>query len=197
MPSPAKVTSIEAVREFRSVLLTFEQEATSSLESMQMLLHRVIAWIEQECPAYWDSQVKRAFDKVTETRTRLTTCQMRTVAGRHPTCIEEKQDYERARRRLQHCQEMVQRVKRSGVKLRHEIDEFRGRTAGLARSIETDLPAMAALIGRMASALEAYAERPSDVADAALSSPPPPAAVVAGESASASRTHPSKPSSSG
>ncbi len=158
MSSPARVTSIEAVREFKAALLTFEQEATASLESIQLLLHRVVGWVEHDCPAYWDSQVKRAFDKVAETRTQLATCQMRTVAGRHPACIEEKQAYDKAQRRLEYCQGMVLQVKHWNVKIRHEADEYRGRTAGLTRCVANDLPSMAALIERTATALEAYAE---------------------------------------
>jgi hypothetical protein len=98
------------------------------------------------------------FERLSQARTQLTTCQMRTVAGRRPACIEEKQAYERAKQRLQRCQEMVGCVKQWSVKLTHESDEFRGRMAALARCVENDLPRMIALIERTSAALERYAD---------------------------------------
>jgi hypothetical protein len=44
------------------------------------------------------------------------------------------------------------------IKVRHEADEFRGRMSQLERLIETDLPKMIALLERMLTALESYAE---------------------------------------
>src|SRR5690606_11622448 len=119
----AKVTDIAAVRAFKAALIEFQEEAASALEMMQMQLHRTLDWVEQERPAYWTKQIQIGFDKVAQTRTELNACQMRTVAGRRPSCIEEKQAYEQAKRRLQHCQEMVGRVKKWSIKLTHESDE--------------------------------------------------------------------------
>ncbi len=102
-------------------------------------------------------QLKRAFDKVAETRTALTTCQMRTVAGRRPSCIEEKQAHDAAKRRLEFCQEQIERVKRWGVKLRHDADELRGRLAGCQRLAESDITKSMALLANIVESLERYA----------------------------------------
>ncbi|MCA9075013.1 MAG: hypothetical protein KDA93_08275 [Planctomycetaceae bacterium] len=156
--SNARVTDITAVRAFKVALVEFEEEASSTLEMMQMQLHRLVEWVEHEQPAYWTKQIQIGFEKVSQARTALSTCQMRTVAGRRPACIEEKQALAKAKQRLQYCQEMIPRVKRWSVKLTEESDEFRGRTAAFARVVETDLPRMIALIERTAAALERYAE---------------------------------------
>jgi hypothetical protein len=154
----ADVTSIPAIREFKVALLKFQDEGRSSLELLQIEIQRVLQWIEQDRPAYWTAQTRRAFDLVAQTRTALTTCQMRTVAGRRPSCIEEKQAHAAAKRRLQHCQEQVRRVKQWGVKLHQERDDFRGRMSGLARVLEQNVPQMAALLERISTTLEDYAE---------------------------------------
>lgn len=154
----ADVTSIPAIREFKVALLKFQDEGRSSLELLQIQLQRVLQWIEQDRPAYWTAQTRRAFDAVAQTRTALTTCQMRKVAGRRPSCIEEKQAYAAAKRRLQHCQDQVRRVKQWSVKLHQERDDFRGRMSGLARVLEQNVPQMAALLERISTTLEDYAE---------------------------------------
>ncbi len=160
--SEASVLSIPALRDLRAALLKFQHEAQSSLELMRLEMQRVIAWIEQDRPAYWQNQVRRAFDQVAATRTALSTCQMRTVAGRRPSCIEEKQAYEKAKRRLQHCEEQVRRVQQWATRLNRESDEFRARLAASQRLVESGIPQMTALLERSLTALEAYAEIPAE-----------------------------------
>ena len=179
--STANVNSIVAVREFKSALIQFAEEASSALDMMTGQIHRAVDWVEQERPSYWQQQIKLAFDEVAETRTRLNTCQMRTVAGHRPSCIEEKQDYEQAKRRLAYCQQMVPLVRRWTVKLRHEADEYRGRMGTLARIVEVELPRMIALVERTAQALEQYADVAAEPTIEPVRSAPPPAEATARE----------------
>lgn len=157
MSGNAKVTSIEAVKEFAPALAVLQEELKGVLSSVQIEMQRAIEWIEQDRPRYWQVQLKRAFDKVAESRTALTTCQMRTVAGRRPSCIEEKQALDAAKRRLEFCQEQIERVKRWGVKIRHEADELRGRLAGCQRLAESDITKSMALLANIVESLERYA----------------------------------------
>ena len=154
----ADVASIPAIREFRVALIKFQEDSRSSLELLQIEIQRVLQWIEHDRPAYWTNQTRRAFDLVAQTRTALNTCQMRTVAGRRPSCIEEKQAYAAAKRRLQHCQEQIRRVKQWGVKLHQERDDFRGRMSAFSRVLDQNVPQMSALLERISTTLEDYAE---------------------------------------
>ena len=157
MSGKVQVTSIEALQEFAPALAMMQEELKGVLSAIQIEMQRAIGWIESDRPRYWQSQLKRAFDKVAETRTALTTCQMRTVAGRHPSCIEEKVAHAAAKRRLEFCQEQIELVKRWGVKLHHEADELRGRTAGIQRLAESDLTKSMALLANVVESLERYA----------------------------------------
>jgi hypothetical protein len=154
----ANVRSIPAVREFRAAVQVFLEEANGSLEMIQMELQRAFDWIEHEQPSYWQAQIRRAFDLVAQTRVQLNTCEMRTVAGRKPSCIEEKQAYAAAKRRLQHCQEQVERVKKWNIRIHHDSNEFRGRIASLRRALDRDVPKLLALLERTVRILEEYAE---------------------------------------
>lgn len=156
------VTSIEALESLKSTLRKFDDEAISSLQAISLTLQKAIDWVELDRPAYWKTQTKVAFDRVAAARTELSTCQMRTVAGRHPSCIEEKVALDKAKRRLQFCQEQVERVKKWAVKVRHESDEFRGRLAALQKCLDSEVPAMADMLGRSITALTAYVEGNTD-----------------------------------
>jgi hypothetical protein len=156
----AKVLSIPALRELKAAVLTFQQEAQSGLEVAQIELHKLVAWIEQDRPAYWQGQTRRAFDQVAATRAALASCQMRTVAGHRPSCIEEKKAHAKAKLRLELCHEKLKRVQHWSVKLQREIDEFRARIAAARRLVEQGLPKTVAILERSIDALEAYAEVP-------------------------------------
>lgn len=158
MSGSVKVTSIEALESLRVALKKFDDESISAVRAIMLTLQKAIDWVEIDRPAYWKTQTKLAFDRVSAARTALTTCQMRSVAGRHPSCIEEKVALDKAKRRLQFCQEQIERVKKWGVKVRHEVDEFRGRLAGLQKCLDGEVPEMTELLRRTIAALTAYVE---------------------------------------
>ncbi len=154
----ANVRDIQALRDFRAKLIGFAGEVAAVLQSMQSDGLKTREWIEQDCPLYWNRQMQRAFDLVASTRASYQACQMRTVGGQRSSCIEEKVAYDRARRRLEHCQQQLQTVKRWSMKLQHDSDEFQGRMNGLRRLLETDIPKALAFLERSTALLESYAE---------------------------------------
>lgn len=158
MSGPANIRAIPEVRRFRAAVQRFREDANSGLEAIGMELQRVGQWIDHDRPLYWQQQLRKAFDLVAATRISLQSCLMRGVGDRKPSCIEEKQAHEAAKRRLQHCHDQVERVKRWGVKIQHELDELRGRLSGLRRVIDADAPALCDLLLKIAEVLESYAD---------------------------------------
>jgi hypothetical protein len=164
MADNAQVRSIPTLRDFKASLTVFRDDSSSAIDMMLMELHRAMEWIEHDRPAYWQNETRKAFELVAATRTALNTCLMRTVAGHRSSCIEEKQAHAAAKRRLQHCQEQIDRIRRWAIKIRHEVDEFRSRLSVLRRRLDGDLPNSILLLDRMAASLEAYAGLGADVA---------------------------------
>jgi hypothetical protein len=156
--SNVKVTSIDSLDALRIALKKFDDEAITAVRAMLLTLQKAIDWVEIDRPAYWKTQLKLAFDRVSAARTALSTCQMRSLAGRHPACIEEKVALEKAKHRLQFCQEQIPNMKKWAVKVRHEADEFRGRLAALQKCLDGDVPKMAELLSRSIAALTAYVD---------------------------------------
>jgi hypothetical protein len=154
----ANVLSIPALRDLKVAVIKFQQEAQGGLEVAQMELHKLVEWIEHDRPAYWQAQTRRAFDQVAATRAALASCQMRTVGGHRPSCIEEKKAHAKAKLRLEHCHEQLKRVQQWSVKLQREVDEFRARMGAARRLVENGLPVTLAMLDRSIEALESYAE---------------------------------------
>lgn len=157
MPS-AHVQSISVLRDFRAAARVFLEEAEGSLQMIHAELQRAFEWIEHDRPAYWQSQLRRGFDQVSQARAALETCLLRTVADHRPSCIEEKQALAAAKRRLDHCREQIERVKAWNIRLHHDANEFRGRMSALRRVLDQDVPRLIALLERTLTILEEYAE---------------------------------------
>ncbi len=157
--SRANVKSIEAIRDFRVALIKFAEKVSDAVESMKDQVFHAVSWVELEQPRHWHQQELTAYDRVAEARIQLEVSKMRKeTADFRPSLIEEKQALNAAKRRLEYCRQKVQLVKTAAYKVRHEADEFQGRLSQVDRLLETDLPNMIAMLERMVSSLEAYAE---------------------------------------
>jgi hypothetical protein len=152
----ARVTSLEALVEFRAALATFLERARSAVGSLRQETHRTLLWLEQEQPRYWAEEVRRAFDRVAAARGAYDACRLRTVAGHRSACIEEQQALRKAQRRVEYCQSQVDVVRRWSQTARDQGDEFFGKIGPLERMLEHEVPLMIALMERMIDSIEAY-----------------------------------------
>ena len=154
----ANVHSVDAIKDVRAALIRFQERATTAMGDLRQKIDRTVAWLELDRPNYWREQERQAFDLLASTRVAFDTCRLRTVAGRRPDCIEEKNALERAKRRMEYVREKQQVVTKWMVQSGKEASEFRSRTSSFLRSLETDVPLMIAQLGRMIDAIEGYSE---------------------------------------
>lgn len=183
-PGPANVQSLDALRDVRLALILFQERAVSAMGGLRTKIDRTRAWLEQDRPLYWKDQERRAYDDVASCRVAYDTCRLRTVGGRHPECIEEKVALQRAKGRLEFCQQKVDIVRRVNIEVGQQADDYRGRTGPLQRLLDEDIPNVLAMMSRMIDAIEAYAAvgvLPDDAASVALSSSTSEPTTEAGE----------------
>jgi hypothetical protein len=158
MNQSANVTSIDAVRAFRTALVKFEENARDAVISLELEIRRAVHWIEVDRRRYWPEQVKQASEELIEARNALERCQLKYGSEEAPSCYEQKKDYERAKRRLRYCEDQVRKVKQWAQIIRQELTQFDGQKAQMTVCIDTDLPRAIAAIGNMLNALERYAQ---------------------------------------
>ena len=161
----ANVTSIDALRNFRAALLTFDDEVDGALTTLELESRRVSEWIENERPQYWAREEHRAANVLAESRINLQRCLL-TKGEQGQSCVDEKKDFERAKRRQQTIEDKVKAVRRWKPIVRKEVEEFLVQIARLRHFLETDFPQGVAALERMATALEDYTRRTAPAAEA-------------------------------
>jgi hypothetical protein len=152
----ARVTSLEALVDFRTALVTFRERGLSAVGSLGVESRRTLIWLEQEQPRYWAEEVRRGYDRVAAARQAYNACRLRTVAGHRSACLEEQQELRKAQRRLEYCQEQVNVVRQWSQRAREQADEFFGKVNPLERSLDHEVPLLIAALERMILSIEAY-----------------------------------------
>jgi hypothetical protein len=188
MSPRANVRSLDAIRQFRPAVRQFEDDVMSALGGLRTELNRTIQWLDHDCPAHWQQQIRNGFDHVAEARTQLSRKSMMTVAGHRSDCIDEKKALARAKQQLEFAQQKLQLCRQWSIKAHRAADEYTARIGRAEQALTVGIPRMMALLERMVLALESYAsvERPSrtdDFASSATATLPETSAAVATEPA--------------
>ena len=157
MSPAAKVTSIDAVQAFAAALERFHEEASNALEELGLQVRRAKEWVQDDRRQYWDQQVRRGWQKVTEARIQLEQAKtFRRIADYRPSCIDEKKALEGAKRRLRLAEEKVEAVRHWSRVVEHAVGEYRGEIGPLTAWLEVDAPQALATLKRLTEALDTY-----------------------------------------
>jgi len=153
----ARITSIDAVDQLTAAMRRFLEEATSALEELDLEVQKALEWIFHERKDYWNEQLRRGSDRVSESKVLLQQSQtFRRIGDYRPSCREEKKALETAVRRLRLAEHKVERVRHWARVVDHAVNEYKGGVHHLARFLEADMPQALATLGRISSALETY-----------------------------------------
>lgn len=158
MADSAEVHSLEILRELRVALVLFGEDASLALQDVDFEIRRTLEWLGNEQRLYWQSEIRRGQQKLTQARAELHRKKLSKFSDRQPDTTQEEKAVKRAERRLETAQQKLERVKRWIPELQHAITEYRGRTQGLSDASELLIPRQVARLDRMILALEEYAQ---------------------------------------
>ena len=172
MGRAARVTSVDAVDTLKAALQRFGDDASAALSDLELELRRGLEWIQHDRKIYWDQEVRHGWDRVAQARQELERHRMlHKVADHEPGCREEKKALAQAKHRLHVAQEKVEAVRRWSRAVEKEVHEYRGSVNQLAHWLQSDLPRAAAVLHRMAGALDTYVRLHSTAERLASESP--------------------------
>ena len=152
----AGVHSIGALEDFKASLATFETEGKESLSVIGMEVRRGLDWFTHDLLKYWQTEVRKREDAVTNAKAELERCRMQAFGDRTPDCTDQKVALKKAQARLEEAQQKVQAVKKWSRVLAEEAEEYRSQAQQLDSLFAGELPKGLAELARMLTALEAY-----------------------------------------
>lgn len=155
MRDAAKVTSIEAVQDFRAALLEFGADTREALSANDMEIQRAAAWLDEQL-RYWKKEIHVRDEKLQTAKRNLQRKKMTKVLGRHPDYSEEEDAFELAKRRYQEAEQKLANCKRWLTELPRAVEEYQGKARNLGGMLEADLPRVAAGLERKLDALDDY-----------------------------------------
>jgi len=64
MSGTARIDSVDALRNFRTVLVKFAENTGVALGDAEGEMARVLVWLETEASTYWSGQIRKRHDHV-------------------------------------------------------------------------------------------------------------------------------------
>ena len=157
MATSARVTSVQAIADFKVALLGFCQEAKEVLATIEMEIRRTMDWVERDQLPYWQREIRNRQEEVAQAKADLFRKQLTRISGQNPDYLEERKALRIANSRLEKAEDKVQ-ICRSWAnrQLTQAVDEYEGPARQLAGMVEGNPPPIVIYLDRIIGSLEAY-----------------------------------------
>lgn len=174
----ARVTSTDAVKDFKEALVAFTEQARDALVAIQMESRRTLDRLLFELPNYWERRLKEGERDLAEAKSELFRVQLQRTSGeRRVDDVEQKKAVERAKRQIEIAQEKLELVRQWGRTAQRAVEEYESRARRLADLVEGDPPPSVLFMNRVLDSLDAYlkvAPAPGSTARTTVAAPPAP-----------------------
>ncbi len=160
----ADVRSIDAVRDWHATLANYADSLSEALAGVELEIRRAFDWLEEQ-QALWKQAIRDCEEEVVRAKAELSQRKFKTWDGREPDCTVQERALRRAKARLEHAEEQVERVRQWIGRLPKIIDEvYRGAGRRLQNFLDDDLPKGQTDQARRIASLEVYAGQRPDLA---------------------------------
>jgi hypothetical protein len=156
MSSQATVHSVEALKDFRVALALYSDDTLAALGAIEAEVRRTVRWLEQERPGYWQDQIKRRRELVSQARAEVFRKNLQKRPDYTPPMSEQKENLRKAEASLQDAEKRLTMVRKWQPKLQHAVLEYHASVQRLKDIAGADLPAAVDLLSKLIDALEAY-----------------------------------------
>ncbi len=156
MSSQATVHSVEALKDFRVALALYGEDTLAALGAIEAEVRRTVRWLEQERPAYWQDQIKRRRELVSQAKAEVFRRQLQKRPDYTPAMSEQKENLHKAEASLQDAEKRLTMVRKWQPRLQHAVLEYHASVQRLKDLSAADVPSAVDLLGRLIDALESY-----------------------------------------
>jgi len=169
MPDSAKVTSLEAIDEFRARLIVYRDKAARVLDEVSDEVTRARVWLEAERPVFWQGQIRRFTRELEQAQQELFSAQL---SGLRDASYAQQANVQKARRAIAGAEEKLKQVKQWQRQFDQRVESPARQVEKLRHLLGHDLGLAVAWLNEMTKTLSAYAEL-SPTGTATAKAPPP------------------------
>ncbi len=155
MGPSARVTSIEALGEFRASLSRFGHDAKEAVCATELEIRRIFDWLEAKLK-YWQKEVRDRQEEVVRAKAELIQRQYGKRDGYGAGTTDQEIALEKAGRRLQEAEGKVEKIRQWHNLLPRAVAEYEGPARQLMGMLDADLPRGIAILDQKIDALDAY-----------------------------------------
>jgi hypothetical protein len=154
MADRAKVTSVEALEQFRAALVLFASKARPVLEEVADSVSRTRAWLQDERRPFWQEQVRRQHRKVQEAQAELFSAK---ISAFQDSTQLQAMAVQKAKAALAEAEARLARVRRWERDFDHQAETLARQVEPMTTFLASDVAKAIAMLGQMIQSLEAYA----------------------------------------
>src|SRR5262245_24365139 len=154
MADRAKVTSLDALENFRANLIVFLTKARRSIDEVRDAVRRTRQWLEHDQKTYWEGQIRlrrRALDQATQ---ELFSARLSEFVDKTPR----QQAMRKAKAALEEAEDKLRNTKKWNQNFDAAADPLAKRLESLRQFLDDDMPKGVAFLEQAQSTLDAYAE---------------------------------------
>ncbi len=157
MSDQADVKSIDTLAFLKAALASYAHESGQALGEVELEGRRGVEYVTMERAAHWKNEVRKAGDAVNKAIKDLEHCRaFKKVGDNQPSCVEEKKNLDKARKRLEYAEQKEAAVRRWKPVVEQQFRETCVRLVHFRDVIDVKCPKAMAVLERMLKALDAY-----------------------------------------
>lgn len=161
MPERAKVTSLEAIEDFRAKLIVYRDKAARVLDEVSDEVTRVRLWLENERPAFWQNQIKQKTRELEQAQQELFSAQL---SGLRDASFGQQAAVQKCRRAIRDAEERLKLVKQWQRQFDQRVESPARQVEKLRHTLSNDLGQAVFWLNEVTKTLTDYAELSPSVA---------------------------------
>ena len=155
MPERARVTSLEAIDDFRAKLIIYRDRAGRVLDEVSDDVVRTRLWLQSERPAHWQNQIRRLTHELERRQQELFSAQLSNLSDSSNV---QQVAVTKARRAIRDAEEKLKTTKQWHRQYDQRVEPLGRLVEKLRHQLGHDLGLAVAKLNEMTKTLTAYAE---------------------------------------
>jgi hypothetical protein len=156
MSSQASVHSIDALKDLRVSLALYGEDTLGALGAVEAEVRRTLRWLQDERPFYWQEQIKRRREQVSQARAEVFKKNLQKRPDYAPPMSEQKENLRKAEASLQEAEKRLAAVRKWQPLYKQAILEYHASVQRLKDLAAGDIPRAVVVLTRLIDALESY-----------------------------------------